>query len=122
MLDHFRLLTAQFGPQQATVLMRKFACCYANGRPGARAFRANWARWQRPRSSLPSWRITFRVKTVGALMVNGGLPPTLSHSGLGFVQLVPPFVPNPLQLAFNRGDRATQLHSQFLVRISFELP
>ena len=21
--------------------MRKFACCYANGRPGARAFRAN---------------------------------------------------------------------------------
>jgi tRNA-dihydrouridine synthase B len=23
------------------VLMRKYACCYANGRPGARAFRAN---------------------------------------------------------------------------------
>jgi tRNA-dihydrouridine synthase B len=41
LLQHFRLLTAQFGPQQATVLMRKFACCYANGRPGARAFRAN---------------------------------------------------------------------------------
>ena len=39
LLDHFRLLAAQFGPQQATVLMRKFACCYANGRPGARAFR-----------------------------------------------------------------------------------
>jgi tRNA-dihydrouridine synthase B len=41
LLEHFRLLTAQFGQQQATVLMRKFACCYANGRPGARAFRAN---------------------------------------------------------------------------------
>ncbi len=41
MLDHFRFLTERFGPQQGTVLMRKYACCYANGRPGARAFRAN---------------------------------------------------------------------------------
>ena len=41
MIEHFQLLIGQFGPQQATVLMRKFACCYANGRPGARAFRGN---------------------------------------------------------------------------------
>ena len=41
LLEHFRLLTGQFGEQQGTVLMRKYACCYANGRPGARAFRAN---------------------------------------------------------------------------------
>ena len=42
MLDHFRLVTQRFGEQQGTVLMAgKFACCYANGRPGARAFRAN---------------------------------------------------------------------------------
>ena len=41
LLEHFRLLTERFGPQQGTVLMRKYACCYANGRPGARAFRAN---------------------------------------------------------------------------------
>jgi tRNA-dihydrouridine synthase B len=41
MIEHFDLLIGQFGPRQATVLMRKFACCYANGRPGARAFRAN---------------------------------------------------------------------------------
>ena len=40
LIEHFGLLAGQFGPQQATVLMRKFACCYANGRPGARAFRA----------------------------------------------------------------------------------
>ena len=33
LLEHFRLLTAQFGQQQGTVLMRKFACCYATGRP-----------------------------------------------------------------------------------------
>jgi tRNA-dihydrouridine synthase B len=41
LLEHFRLLTERFGPQQGTVLMRKYACCYANGRPGARAFRAS---------------------------------------------------------------------------------
>ncbi len=40
LIEHFHLLTEQFGPQQATVLMRKFACCYAASRPGARAFRA----------------------------------------------------------------------------------
>ncbi len=44
MLEHFRLVTARFGEQQGTVLMRKYACCYANGRPGARAFRANVGR------------------------------------------------------------------------------
>jgi tRNA-dihydrouridine synthase B len=41
MLEHYRLVTQRFGQQQGTVLMRKYACCYANGRPGARAFRAN---------------------------------------------------------------------------------
>ena len=41
LIEHFRLLTEQFGEQQGVVLMRKIACCYANGRPGARAFRAN---------------------------------------------------------------------------------
>ena len=40
LVEHFNLLVLQFGPQQAAVLMRKFACCYAAGRPGARAFRA----------------------------------------------------------------------------------
>jgi tRNA-dihydrouridine synthase B len=41
MLEHFRLVVARFGEQQGTVLMRKYACCYANARPGARTFRAN---------------------------------------------------------------------------------
>jgi len=39
LFEHFHLLTEQFGQEQSIVLMRKFACCYANGRPGARAFR-----------------------------------------------------------------------------------
>ena len=30
--------------EHGTLLMRKFACCYAQGRPGAREFRGNVAR------------------------------------------------------------------------------
>jgi tRNA-dihydrouridine synthase B len=37
--SHWRLNAAQFGDQKATILMRKFACCYSHGRAGARVFR-----------------------------------------------------------------------------------
>jgi tRNA-dihydrouridine synthase B len=40
LLDHYRLVTERFGVQRGTILMRKFACCYAQGRPGCRTFRA----------------------------------------------------------------------------------
>ncbi len=40
MLRHFELVVARFGAQKGTFLMRKFAACYAQGRPGARFFRA----------------------------------------------------------------------------------
>ncbi len=36
---HYVLVCERFGDQKGTVLMRKFACCYAQGRPGAREFR-----------------------------------------------------------------------------------
>jgi tRNA-dihydrouridine synthase B len=39
MLDHYRLVCERFGAERGTILMRKFACCYAQGRPGAREFR-----------------------------------------------------------------------------------
>lgn len=39
MLEHFRLVTERFGEEKGAVLMRKYACCYAQGRPGAREFR-----------------------------------------------------------------------------------
>lgn len=39
MLHHFRLVLTRFGEEKASVLMRKYACCYAQGRPGAREFR-----------------------------------------------------------------------------------
>jgi tRNA-dihydrouridine synthase B len=36
---HFELVRLRFGDERAAVLMRKYACCYAQGRPGAREFR-----------------------------------------------------------------------------------
>ncbi len=39
LLHHFDLVCQRFGAEKATVLMRKYACCYAQGRRGAREFR-----------------------------------------------------------------------------------
>jgi tRNA-dihydrouridine synthase B len=44
LLDHHRLLVDQHGERMGTVLMRKRACRYAQGYPGARAFRAKVSR------------------------------------------------------------------------------
>jgi tRNA-dihydrouridine synthase B len=39
LLDHFHLVVERFGPAKGTILMRAYACCYGQGRPGARGFR-----------------------------------------------------------------------------------
>ncbi|MEO0529220.1 MAG: tRNA dihydrouridine synthase DusB [Planctomycetota bacterium] len=39
MIEHFGLVCDRFGEERGAVLMRKFACCYAQGRHGAREFR-----------------------------------------------------------------------------------
>jgi tRNA-dihydrouridine synthase B len=39
LLDHFRLVVERFGPLKGTILMRCYACCYGQGRKGARVFR-----------------------------------------------------------------------------------
>lgn len=44
MLRHYRLVVDRFGEAKGTVLMRKYACCYAQGKPGARHFRTHVAR------------------------------------------------------------------------------
>ena len=41
MLHHFELVCERFGETKGTLLMRKYACCYAQGRRGARAFRTH---------------------------------------------------------------------------------
>jgi len=40
LLAHYRLLVDRFGLERGTILMRRYACCYGHGFPGARAFRA----------------------------------------------------------------------------------
>jgi len=44
LLHHFDLVVARFGEFKGTLLMRKFACCYAQGRPHAREFRTRVTR------------------------------------------------------------------------------
>ena len=44
MLRHYDLVVDRFGPQKGTMLMRKFACCYAQSKHGARHFRTHVVR------------------------------------------------------------------------------
>ncbi|MEX0979069.1 MAG: tRNA dihydrouridine synthase DusB [Pirellulales bacterium] len=39
LLHHYRLVCVRFGTDKGSILMRKYACCYAQGRFGAREFR-----------------------------------------------------------------------------------
>jgi tRNA-dihydrouridine synthase B len=41
LLDHYRLVVERFGSIKGTILMRCYACCYGQGRSGARLFRRN---------------------------------------------------------------------------------
>jgi tRNA-dihydrouridine synthase B len=43
MLQHYQLVVQRFGEEKGTMLMRKYACCYAQGKPGARLFRTHVA-------------------------------------------------------------------------------
>lgn len=43
MLQHYALVKDRFGEEKGTVLMRKYACCYAQGKFGARHFRSHVA-------------------------------------------------------------------------------
>jgi tRNA-dihydrouridine synthase B len=44
MLHHYQLVVDRFGPNKGTILMRKYACCYAQGKYGARHFRTHIAK------------------------------------------------------------------------------
>lgn len=48
LVHHYRLVCKRFGDLKGTVLMRKYACCYAQGRRGARVFRTHIARVKTP--------------------------------------------------------------------------
>ena len=48
LLDHYRLVVERFGPLKGTILMRCYACCYGQGRRGARSFRREISRAATP--------------------------------------------------------------------------
>lgn len=48
LLHHWDLLLNRFPAERACILMRKFACCYAQGRPRVREFRKHIANIQTP--------------------------------------------------------------------------
>ncbi len=50
MLRHYDLVVKRFGEQKGTHLMRKFACCYAQGKHGARHFRTHVAHVEDPQA------------------------------------------------------------------------
>jgi tRNA-dihydrouridine synthase B len=59
LLHHFDLVCRRFGPDRGTVLMRKFACCYAAGRAGVRDFRAAVGRVAEPQDFLEAVKENF---------------------------------------------------------------
>ncbi len=61
MLYHYRLVCERFGPEKGTVLMRKFACCYAQGRRGAPTSASTWPRSSQGRNSPAWWTAIFRT-------------------------------------------------------------
>jgi len=48
LLRHYKLVVQRFGVEKGTLLMRRYACCYAQGRRGARAFRTHAANVETP--------------------------------------------------------------------------
>ena len=48
LLHHYELICERFGAEKGTILMRKYACCYAQGRAGAREFRSHVVKVTKP--------------------------------------------------------------------------
>lgn len=48
LMHHFELICRRFGEAKGSLLMRKFACCYAQGRRGAREFRSRIVKVSNP--------------------------------------------------------------------------
>jgi tRNA-dihydrouridine synthase B len=59
LLEHYALVVERFGAQRGTILMRRFACCYAQGLPGARTFRANVSRVSTPEQFRETVQLHF---------------------------------------------------------------
>ena len=60
LVHHFELVCDRFGAARGTILMRRFACCYAQGRKGRGNFARVCRRWRRRRTSRRSCGTIFR--------------------------------------------------------------
>ncbi len=63
---HYDLIVERFGAEKGTMLMRKYACCYAQGKRGARAFRAAVARVATPDQFRTVVRTLFPTSEIDA--------------------------------------------------------
>jgi tRNA-dihydrouridine synthase B len=70
-LHHYDLVCRRFGVDRGTLLMRKFACAYAQGLPGAREFRGRVSRVVTREEFLATVRETFPREKVCASGVVG---------------------------------------------------
>lgn len=62
-LHHYDLVCQRFGVDRGTLLMRKFACSYAQGLPGAREFRGRVSRVLSQAEFLEVMRTSFPSRT-----------------------------------------------------------
>jgi len=73
LLHHFDLVCDRFGEKKASVLMRKYACCYAQGRRGAREFRKRVAKSKRPKYFMRWWKSIFLGKQNRRVFLSHGV-------------------------------------------------
>lgn len=74
MVHHFELVVDRFGEEKGTQLMRKYACCYAQGRPGARHFRTHVAKVSSRAEFLAVVRDWFPMEGPVGNGADSGLP------------------------------------------------
>ena len=72
-LHHYDLVCRRFGVERGTLLMRKFACVYAQGLPGAREFRGRVSRVTARAEFLAAVRETFPGSGAGLAEVHRGM-------------------------------------------------
>jgi tRNA-dihydrouridine synthase B len=78
LLHHYELVCRRFGVAKGTILMRKYACCYAQGRRGARNFRARIAQVNSPEE--------FALAVAEYFPMEARAAPGTAVPGLGKVQ------------------------------------
>jgi tRNA-dihydrouridine synthase B len=78
LLHHFNLICQRFGEEKGTILMRKYACCYAQGRAGAREFRSRVVKVSSPSEFYDVVRDSFPRElraTTGSAAIAGHIAP-----------------------------------------------